>query len=213
MTVGRCMTKNPLYIGPDVTVPEAQAIMRREKVRRLPVLDRHNKLVGIVTSTDLIHASPSGATVLDVYELNYLISKLEVQKIMQKKVLTVTEDMTVEDAARIMVDYDISGLPVMRDDKLVGIVTESDLFKLFLELFGARHAGLRVTLLLPEKEGVLGSLGSSIAQAGGNIVAFATFDGEDPSNNYCTMKIQGMDKKAINSVVGPLVDKIIDIRS
>lgn len=213
MTVGRCMTKNPVTVGPDVTVPEAQAIMRREKIRRLPVLDKHNKLVGIVTAGDLIHAAPSGATVLDVYELNYLLSKLEVQKVMQRKVLTVEEDMTVEDAARMMVDNDISGLPVMRGDKVVGIVTESDLFELFLELFGTRHTGLRVTALLPEKEGELGCLGQAIAEAGGNIVSFATFDGEDASNNYCTMKLQNMDRPTIERVVGPLVEKIVDIRS
>lgn len=213
MTVGRCMTKNPVTVGPDVTVPEAQAIMRREKIRRLPVLDKHAALVGIVTAGDLIHAAPSGATVLDVYELNYLLSKLEVRKVMQKKVLTATEDMTVEDAARMMVDNDISGLPVLRGEKLVGIVTESDLFELFLELFGSRHTGLRVTVLLPEKQGELGCLGAAIAEAGGNIISFATFDGEDPSNNYCTMKIQGMDRAAIERVIGPLVEEITDIRS
>jgi acetoin utilization protein AcuB len=139
MKVGQRMTRNPITITPDVTVPEAQAIMRREKIQRLPVVDNKGQLVGIVTSLDLIHASPSPATSLDIYEMHYLLSKLHVEKVMTKNVITVTQDLPIEEAARIMVDNKISGLPVMRGDILVGIITETDLFKLFIELFGARH--------------------------------------------------------------------------
>lgn len=212
MKVGQRMTRNPITITPDVTVPEAQAIMRREKVQRLPVLDNNGRLVGIVTSLDLIHASPSPATSLDIYEMHYLLSKLKVEKVMTRQVITVTEDLPIEEAARIMVDNKISGLPVMRGDVLVGIITETDLFKLFIELFGARHKGIRLTLLLPEKKGELAKVSNAITECGGNIVSFAIFDGEDPTNGYCTLKVTGVEKAALLEAVTPLVEKVVDVR-
>jgi len=212
MNVGKRMTKNPVTVTPDVSVPEAQAIMRREKIRRLPVLDKQGKLVGIVTSLDLIHASPSPATSLDMYELHYLLSKLKIEEVMSKNVITVTEDLPIEEAARIMADHNISGLPVMRNNILVGIITESDLFKLFIELFGARHKGIRVTVLLPERKGELADVAGAIAKIGGNIISLATFEGEDPTNSYCTLKVQSVDKTSLVNVVTPLVEQIIDVR-
>ncbi|AEJ18582.1 CBS and ACT domain-containing protein [Gracilinema caldarium] len=212
MNVGQRMTKNPVTVTPDVSVPEAQAIMRREKIRRLPVLDKQGKLVGIVTSLDLIHASPSPATSLDMYELHYLLSKLKVESVMTKNVITVSEDLPIEEAARIMADNNISGLPVMRNTILVGIITESDLFKLFIELFGARHKGVRLTVLLPERKGELADVAGAIAKIGGNIVSLATFEGEDPTNSYCTLKVESVDKTSLVNVVTPLVERIVDIR-
>jgi len=212
MKVGQRMTRNPITITPDVTVPEAQAIMRREKIQRLPVLDNNKRLVGIVTSLDLIHASPSPATSLDIYEMHYLLSKLKVEKVMTRQVITVTEDLPIEEAARIMVDNKISGLPVMRGDILVGIITESDIFRLFIELFGARHRGIRLTLLLPEKKGELAKVANAITKCGGNIVSFAIFEGEDPTNGYCTVKVSGVDKDALLAAITPVVEKIVDVR-
>ncbi len=212
MKVGQRMTKNPVTITPDVSVPDAQAIMRREKIKRLPVLDKNGKLVGIVTALDLIHASPSPATSLDMYELHYLISKLKVETIMTKQVITVTEDLPIEDAARIMVDNDVSGLPVMRGNVLVGIITESDLFKLFIELFGARHKGVRLTVLLPEKRGELASVAGAITNSGGDIISLATFEGDDPTNSYCTIKVKDVDQKTLIDIISPLVERVIDVR-
>jgi acetoin utilization protein AcuB len=212
MNVGQRMTKNPVTVTPDVSVPEAQAIMRREKIRRLPVLDKQGKLVGIVTSLDLIHASPSPATSLDMYELHYLLSKLKVEAVMTKNVITVTEDLPIEEAARIMADNNISGLPVVRNNILVGIITESDLFKLFIELFGARHKGVRLTVLLPERKGELADVAGAIAKIGGNIISLATFEGEDPTNSYCTLKVESVDKTSLVNAVTPLVERIVDVR-
>jgi acetoin utilization protein AcuB len=206
------MTKNPVTIGPDMSVPDAQAVMRREKIHRIPVLDKSGKLIGIVTASDLIHASASPATSLDIYELHYLISKLKVETVMTKKVVTVTEDLPIEEAARIMADNNISGLPVMRGDVVVGIITESDLFKLFIELFGARHTGIRLTVLLPEKRGELAAVAGAISSLGGNIISLATFDGEDPTNSYCTMKVEGLNRKELVDAVSPLVDRVVDVR-
>ena len=212
MTVSRCMTKNPITVHQDVSVPDAQSILRREKIHRLPVLDKNDKLIGIVTSGDLLHATPSSGTALDIYELNYLISKLKIEKIMTKKVITVAEDLPIEEAARTMADNDISGLPVLRGDVLVGIITESDIFKLFISLFGARHSGIRLTVLIPEKRGELAAVAGAIAKIGGNIISLATFEGEDLTNSYCTLKVEGLDRKKLVDAISPLVERIIDVR-
>ncbi len=212
MNVGRCMTKNPVTISPDVSVPDAQALMRREKIHRLPVLDKAGKLLGIVTSSDLSHASASSATSLDIYELNYLISKLKVETVMTKKPISVTEDLPIEEAARTMADNNISGLPVLRGEVLIGIITESDLFKLFIELFGARHVGVRLTVLMPEKKGELAALAGAIAKAGGNILSLATFEGEDPTNSYCTLKVEELSRQTLVDAVTPFVERVVDVR-
>jgi len=206
------MTKNPVTVSPDISVPEAQAIMRREKIHRLPVVDKSGKLIGIVTSSDLIHASAAPATSLDMYELHYLISKLRIDSVMTKNPLTATEDYPIEEAARFMADNNISGLPVLRGDILVGIITESDLFRLFVEMFGARHSGVRLTILIPEKKGELAAIAGAIAAAEGNILSLATFDGEDPTNWYCTMKVQGVPRQKLLDVISPFVERIIDVR-
>src|SRR5574344_1511306 len=177
MTVSYVMTRNPLYIHPEMSVPDAPAFMKKEKVGRLPVLDKHNKLVGIVTERDLINASPSVATTLDMYEMSYLLSKLKVEKVMTREVITIGEDVVVEEAARIMVDNNISALPVMRGDALVGIVSDGDLYRLFIKLFGAREAGVRVTMFLEDKPGELLAVSKAIAELEGNILSLVICDG------------------------------------
>ena len=146
MLVEERMKHPVLTITPDVPVQDALSRMQRDKVHRYPVVDKRGKLIGIVTDTDLVNASPSEATTLSVWEINYLLSKITVERVMAKELVTVTEDTTIEEAARTMADQRIGGLPVMRADKLVGIITESDIFNIFLELLGARTAGVRVTV-------------------------------------------------------------------
>jgi len=128
MLVKERMTRNPLSIKPDTGVSEAQTMMKREKIHHLPVLDKDEKLVGIVTEKDLLYASPSVATTLSVYEMTSLLAKLHVDKVMTRDVVTITEDVPLEEAARIMADRRIGGLPIMRGPTLVGMITESDLF-------------------------------------------------------------------------------------
>lgn len=212
MTVEKRMTRNPITVDAETTVPEARAILKREKISRLPVLDKKGKLVGIVTEYDLVNACPSTATTLDMWELSYLLAKLKVDKVMTKDPITIAEDCTIEEAARLMADNNISGLPILRDDALVGIITESDLFRLFIELFAARKKGVRATVLLPEKKGELAALSSAIAKEGGNILSFASFLADDPCESCCTFKVDGMTKEKLTAVIAPIVDEIVDIR-
>ena len=212
MLIRERMTHNPVTIRDDTSLHDALKIMRENKVRRLPVLDKKGKLVGIVSEKDLLYASPSPATSLSVWELNYLVSKITVSEIMTRNVITVCEDCPIEEAARIMVDNKIGGLPIVRGDTLVGIITETDLFKIFLELLGAREQGTRFTLLVPEKRGMLAAMTQKVTEMGGNIVTLGTFLGEDPTNRLITMKVQDVDKEQLWPKLEELGIKLVDVR-
>ena len=129
------MTANPICVSPETTLPEALQIMKDKRIRRLPVMDGKGKLVGVVTRGDLRGAQPSEATSLSIYEINYLISKLTLGGLMTKAVITVTPNTTIGDAARIMLKHKIAGLPVMDDGKVVGILTESDVFRMVVGIW------------------------------------------------------------------------------
>ena len=212
MLVRERMSKNPYTITADTSVQDALRRMHEVHVRRFPVLDKSGKLVGIVAEKDLLYASPSPATTLSIYEIHYLLAKLTVGEVMKRDIITVTEDTPVEDAARIMTDRKIGSLPVVREKQLVGIITESDLFKLFQELLGARKQGVRLTMLLPDVKGMLAKITTAIAQQGGNILALGTFLGEDPTNLLVTIKVADLPKEALVKTLKPLAVEMIDVR-
>ncbi len=212
MLVRERMSKHPYTITPDTSIQDALRQMHEVHVRRLPVLDKSGKLVGIVAERDLLYASPSPATALSIYEIHYLLAKLTVAEVMKRDIITINEDTPVEDAARIMTDRKIGSLPVLRDGLLVGIITETDLFKLFSELLGARKKGVRLTMLLPDVKGQLAKLTAAIAQQGGNIIALGTFLGEDPTNVLVATKVTDVPKDTLLETLRPLVVKMIDAR-
>jgi len=212
MTVASVMTKNPFTVKDNDPVTDAQTILRREKIHRLPVLDHRGALIGIVSEKDLLYAAPSPATTLNVYEMSNLLSKLKVSTVMSKDLITVSSSTPVEDAARLLVDNNIGGLPVVDEGKLVGIVTESDLFRLLIDLFGTRHKGVRVTLRVPERPGELADATKAVADAGGNLIALGTFSGNDMSNAVIILKAEGIEKDRLIEVLEPLVIEVIDVR-
>lgn len=212
MQVGNRASRPVITVHPDLPIQEALNLMRAEGIRRFPVVDTRGRLVGIVTETDLLHASPSDATSLSVWELNYLLAQIQVQEVMNPEVITVDENTPLEEAARIMADNKIGGLPVMRDSELVGIITETDLFKLFLELMGAREPGIRVSALVPDIPGELAKMTNAIYELGGNIVSLVTFLGESPENRLVTLKVSSAEKAALQEALLPLVESIVDIR-
>ncbi|MBC7250241.1 MAG: CBS domain-containing protein [Anaerolineae bacterium] len=215
MLVYERMTRHPITVTPDVPIDEALRIMRDNKVRRLPVVSKKDKgkLVGIVSEKDLLYASPSPATSLSIHEIHYLISKITVSDVMTKDVITVSEFTPLEEAARIMADHKIGGLPVVRDGILVGIITETDLFKIFLELLGAREEGVRVAMLVPEQPGILATITREIAEMGGNIISLGTFLGEDPTNRLITVKVANVEEDKLVASLQALGMEIVDART
>ena len=135
MFVGERMSHPVISVSPEMPINEALAMFKKEHIRRAPVV-KDGKMLGIVSERDLLNASPSPVTSLSIWEMNYLISKVTVKQVMSRKVKTVDVDTPIEEAARIMADSKIGGLPVMRSGKVVGVITETDLFRIFLELMG-----------------------------------------------------------------------------
>jgi acetoin utilization protein AcuB len=206
------MTHSPITIGPDMPVAEALQLMREKGIRHLPILDKKDRLIGIVTEKELLYASPSPVTSLSMHEITYLLSKLTVDEVMTRKPITVTEDTPIENAAIEMVDNKIGALPVMRGQQLVGIVTETDLFKTFIELFSARDSGIRLTLLVPEVKGELHMITHTISEMGGNIISLGTFQGEDPTNRLLTIKVTDVDEDTLIEQMQAAGAEVVDTR-
>ena len=204
MIVSRIMTRNPIVFHPEISLTDARSLMDREKIGHVPVLNKNNELVGLITREDLLKAGPSPATSLDMYEISYLLSRLTVEKAMEKNVITVQEGETVEEAARIMADQGIGCLPVMNGVLLVGIVTDTDLFHAFVNAFGARHRGVRITINFREKPGQLAVFARAVAREGGNIVAFVSSEGDDLAHRRATLKITGIGRAAVEAAAGEL---------
>ncbi len=128
------MTPNPITVDPKTTLPEAHRLMKQSHIRRLPVVDsKHGELVGIITLGDIREASPSDATTLSIFELNYLLAKLTVDKIMTRDPITIEPDATIREAAKMMLEHKIGGLPALERGRLVGIITESDIFRVLAQ--------------------------------------------------------------------------------
>ena len=213
MIISRVMTRDPVFGNPEMSVNEVRDLMEEKKIGHIPVLDKENKLVGIITKEDLFKSGPSAATSLDMYEISYLLSKMTAKDVMQKNVITVGENEVVEEAARIMADHSIGCLPVMREKLLIGIITDTDLFHVFVNSFGARSKGVRITFSIQEKQGQLAKLTQTITEKNGNIHSLITSDGDDPSSRRLTTKIEGLSLKQLETIMQSFPDvSLEDIR-
>jgi acetoin utilization protein AcuB len=212
MLVRDRMSRNPITTFPAASVSDALQVMRGSKVRQLPVLNDKGQLVGIVSLEDLLRVSPSPATSLSVYELTYLLDKLKVEEVMTRDVITVTEDVALEEAGRIMSDSKISGVPVLRDGELVGIITESHLFSVLVQLFGAGKPGVRMTMIIPEIQGTLAKITAAVAALGGVFAAFGEIDEPAAGRLVVTMKVQNVSREDLVKAVKPFVLEIEDVR-
>ena len=212
MLVGERMTRYPVTILETASIDDGLHLMRERKVRRLPVLDSGGKMVGIVSDKDLLHAAPSPATSLSVYELHYLLARLTIKQVMASPVITVSADTPVEEAARIMADNKIGGLPVVEGDNLVGIITETDIFKVLLELLGARTPGVRVTVAVKEAKGVLAQLSRSLSDAGANIVSVAAYHGPIADEPRIMFKLTDVDAAAVSKALDQQDVTVVDLR-
>jgi len=206
------MTPKIITISPDLPIAEALEQMRHDNVHRYPVVNKKGKMVGIVTHKDLLYASPSSATSLNVWEVTYLLNQIKVKEVMTKTVITVEEDCAIEDAARLMRDNEIGGLPVMRGDQVVGIITESDLFDIFLELLAAQEEGVRVTLLAPYYKGSMAQITSAITAKGGLIHSLNAYAAKDPNNWGCVLKVADIGQEELLEAITPHVVEILDVR-
>lgn len=192
MLVEDVMTKDVIVVEPSASLADAMKVLRENRIRRLPVVEG-GELVGIVTEKDLLSASPSSATTLDIWEIHYMISKVKVEEIMTKDVITVSNDAPLEEAARMMSERKVGALPVLDDrNKLVGIITETDIFKIFVDMLGAKRGGVRYTFQVPDKPGIVYELTRRINESGGNIVAISSYPRKN-GEYIVVIKVKGID--------------------
>jgi acetoin utilization protein AcuB len=206
------MSHPVITIGPGASLEDAARIMASERIGRLPVVDRSGKLIGIITEKQILRFSPSEATTLDTWEIKGAMSKIQVEKAMTRQVISIAPDEPIEEAARVMVDHEISGIPVVEGGALVGIIAETDLFKTFLEVLGAREPGIRLTVLVPKAPGQLAKISQAIFAAGGNIISLGTFYGQSSDTAEITLKVDGVPQERLMKVVQPHVTSILDAR-
>ncbi len=213
MLVKDCMTFNPICGRPDMPVAEAQALMQQHNFRHLPILDQDGKLVGLITQRSLIQAVPSGMRSVSPAAINYALAKVKARHIMVKNVITIGEDVALEEAARVMADKKIGCLPVMRGDRLVGIISDNDIFNVMVNLLGARRAGLRVTVLQPDRAGEVARISSAIAQRGGYLSVFVTYPTADPAVWASVLKVTNLPSDVLVETLNSLPDiRVQDVR-
>jgi acetoin utilization protein AcuB len=170
------MQKNPVTIHPEASFYEALALIRDKGIRHLPVVDKNGFLVGILTDGDIREAAPSDATSLSVHELQYLLGKLKVSAFMtpKSKLTTISSDTIIEEAVQLMHDHKIGCLPVVDRDKLVGLITETDVLALLVDLFGLKMKGTRLTVAIEDQPGQMHGILDIIKKHNVNIISIAS---------------------------------------
>lgn len=186
MYVKSRMTTNPYTIAFDAPITEVIELMREKNLKRVPVV-HGDRIVGMLTHGDIQKVSPTKATTLSIYELNYLLAKTKVSDAMTKNVITVSPDALLEEAAVLMRENKISALAVEKDSKLVGIITESDIFDAFIDLLGFRDVGSRITLQAEDAPGALADIAEIFKDLDSNITHIAAYRG---SGGYSDLVIR-----------------------
>lgn len=212
------MTPNPITVTPELPISEAQQRMQRHNIRHLPVVDAEQRVVGLLTRETMLQAVPWSQVALSSLETQYILSKIKAGKVMIREVITITEDVPVEEAARIMVDHKIGCLPVVRQGRLVGIITDIDLLAVTMEMLGARRAGLRLSLMVPYRPGEIARLTGAIAAIHGNVTAFGTWEGElDPVSGLprrmgLVVRVEGISTTQLEATLANLSEiEILDL--
>lgn len=197
MRVRDRMTPDPIHVEPTTPVSEALRLMEGRKIRRLPVV-QGGRLVGLVTLRDLMRVSASPATTLSIYELRYLLDKLLVQEAMSRHVITVTPDEPVEQAALLMRQHKIGGLPVVEGatpGQLVGIITETDIFDAFVDMLGMRRPGARVEIDCQDRPGQLARIASIFTGQGADIHSVVTTPAAE-GQAHLVLRVEGHNLEA-----------------
>lgn len=209
MLVREWMTSDPQTVSAGTPVMEAMQRLREGGFRRLPVT-QSGKLIGIVTDRDLKEATPSKATTLSIYELNYLLSKLTVKDVMRSPVITVRADDPIEQAALLMEEHRVSGLPVLDGGELVGILTITDLMRALVSFLALREGGTRVTVDLPDEPGVLARVANQGAPS--NIVAAVTTGIQPGHKRRLVLRVAGEGASGFAERLKAAGVEVVDVR-
>ncbi len=202
MLIRDWMSREVTTVSKDTSMLKASKIFKDNNFRRLPVVDEDGRLVGIVTDRDIKDASPSKATTLDVHELYYLLSEIKIKDIMTPSPFTINADDSLEKAAIKMLEKKVEGLPVV-DDKgaVVGIITETDIFKALVNITGAFQGGIKIGLKLSSQAGTLKPVLDLLRSSGARVISILTsHDQAEQGFRHVYMRVHDMDKAEENSL-------------
>lgn len=208
MFVRDYMTKEPVTASPETPVLEAIRLLKEKGFRRLPIL-KDGRLVGLVTEKDLKDAMPSKATTLSVWEMNYLLSKLTVEEVMVRSVITIQAEAPLEAAALLMEERKIGALPVMEGERLVGIITVTDVMRAFTEVMGLKEGGVRLTLDIPDVPGALAQMAQAVVPS--NIVSVVTA-GKEGGYRRIVLRVVGEGAEGVADRLKAAGERVVDVR-
>lgn len=213
MLVRDYMTHDLVTIQPEARLSDALNLMRARNVHRLPVVE-HDELIGIVSEKDLLYALPSADGPISWVEASARAAALPLRQVMRHDVITVDPNCPIEVAAATMADHKIGALPVVgpADSRsLVGIITETDIFRLFVEMLGSRAAGVRASLEIDNRKGALASLFNRIVEAGGGVTTVSSFPAALPRRIRIILKVADVDQDTMRRLLKP-EETVIDLR-
>ena len=191
MRVKNRMTRAPITAEPKTTYNEALNLMENNNIHHLPILNKKGDLVGIVTKSDMLEAEPSRVSTLSIFEIAALLDKVTMDQLMSHPVKAIEDDCSISEAAHFMLEEGVGCLPVMQEGKLAGIITDSDIFKTFVEITGGGESGTRIEAKLPNVMGQLAGFTKAVTDSGGWIVSLALTYDESGDYFYIDMKERG----------------------
>ena len=202
MLIENWMTKDVVTATPETSMMKASKIMKEKGISRLPVVDERGVLQGIVSDRDIKDASPSKATTLDMHELYYLLSEIKLKDIMTRKVVTIRAGETIERAAALMLEHNIGGMPVVDEQgKVVGVVTDSDIFKVLVRITGVLEGGVQIGVRLSNQPGGLVPVLDYLKDHGARLMSLLTAcEPAEVGMRDVYLRIRDMDKTALNAL-------------
>ncbi|SDK44103.1 acetoin utilization protein AcuB [Maridesulfovibrio ferrireducens] len=202
MLVKNWMTKDVITLTPERSMMKAAKLMKDKEISRLPIVDDEGVLVGIVSDRDIKEASPSKATTLDMHELYYLLSEIKLKDIMSRKVLTVSIEDTVEKAAVVLDENKIGGIPVVdAENKCVGIITNTDVFRVLINITGVLHGGVQMGLALSNKAGSLSLVIDFLKENKARVMSVLTsYEPNQENTRQVFIRIMDMEKAELNKL-------------
>jgi acetoin utilization protein AcuB len=200
MLVATWMSRDVISATPDTSLHEAMRLLEKNRIRRLPVVKKR-KLVGVVTERDLKAAYPSAATLLSAHELPYLLDKVRLRELMTKDPVTIGVYDTVEEAADLMMTHKIGGLPVLDGETLVGVISESDVFRAMVSVSGLHLGGIQYALILDDRPGSIKNAADVIRRFGGRLVSILTsYDGMPEGKRLVFIRSKGLNRARLTEL-------------
>ena len=211
MLVKGWMVTDVITVDEDTSMMKASIIMKEKKIRCLPVVNKKGDLVGIVSDRDLKDAAPSKATTLDVYELNYLLSSIKIKDLMTKNMVYVRPDETIEFAAILMLENKISSLPVINNkQKLVGIITQTDIFKVLINITGVYTGGIQFAFSLEDRAGSIKEPADVIRSYGGRVISIlSTRETAEEGRRNVYIRCSALSDQKLRALVKELEEKFV----